>query len=288
MAKFQLWSRDEYGQGSIIFTSDDIDEVVARAKAEVTDLNVNNSLTMDDRERNWEAYMVMLAAPKKERSPKKYVYAGGDPRTKNDVIAVDKSGNVSSASLLDEPKFVTRIYLGNVSTTRKEEVDWFARDARRQVIESIDHPDLQAKTQFFIKMVQGMAKKFDKVKDSGERQEFSTGARRDIQTGKGRFDLLPVHALMRLARHFENGAVKYGDDNWRKGIPLRRYLDSLIRHCFKFAGGLQDEDHLAAIIWNACCLLETQEMIERGMLPKELDNLPTPVLDERDFEEAPE
>lgn len=127
-----------------------------------------------------------------------------------------------------------------------------------------------------------MAKnKFNSVKDSGESTEFSTGAVRDIQEGKGRFDLLPIHAIIRLARHFENGAKKYGDDNWRKGIPLRRYLDSMIRHVYKFSGGLDDEDHLTAIIWNACCLLETQEMINRGKLPKELDNLPVPVLDEK-------
>jgi len=123
--------------------------------------------------------------------------------------------------------------------------------------------------------------KFNKVKDSGTIKEFSTGAVRDIQDGKGRFDLLPIHAIIRLARHFENGAKKYGDDNWRKGIPLRRYLDSMMRHAFKFAGGLDDEDHLGAIIWNACCLLETQEMINRGKLPKELDNLPIAVLDEK-------
>ena len=30
------------------------------------------------------------------------------------------------------------------------------------------------------------------IKDSGERQEFSTGAVRDIQTGKGRCDLMPL------------------------------------------------------------------------------------------------
>ena len=124
---------------------------------------------------------------------------------------------------------------------------------------------------------------FDEVKDSGEREEFSTGARRDTQTGKGRFDLLPVNAIFRLAKHFENGAVKYGDSNWLKGIPLARYLDSLMRHTFKFSGGLYDEDHLAAIIWNAMCLLETQELIRQGKLPEELDNLPDSVLNPDDF-----
>ncbi len=116
--------------------------------------------------------------------------------------------------------------------------------------------------------------KFDKVVDSGARQEFGTGAVRDTQEGKGRFDLLPYHAITRLAQHFENGAKKYGDSNWAKGIPLSRYLDSMLRHAFKFTAGLQDEDHLSAVIWNACCLLETQEMIKSGVLPKELDNLP--------------
>ena len=129
-------------------------------------------------------------------------------------------------------------------------------------------------------------KKFDKVKDSGERQEFETGARRDTQTGKGRFDLLPVNAIFRLAKHFENGARKYGPNNWRKGIPLSRYLDSMMRHAFKFAGGLEDEDHLSALIWNACCLLETQELIRQGKLPEDLDDLPDVCLDEADFEEG--
>ena len=128
-------------------------------------------------------------------------------------------------------------------------------------------------------------KKFDAVKDSGERQEFSTGARRDVQIGKGRFDLLPVNAIIRLARHFENGAVKYGDRNWEKGIPLSRYFDSMLRHCFKFLGGLEDEDHLSAILWNAACLLETQERIDKGLLPQELNDLPEPVLDVSDLED---
>ena len=123
---------------------------------------------------------------------------------------------------------------------------------------------------------------WDKVKDSGLREDFVTGARRDTQEGKGRFDLLPVHAITRLAKHFQNGSLKYGDHNWRKGIPLSRYMDSMLRHAFKFSGGAKDEDHLAAIIWNACCLLETQELINRGLLPKELDNLPSSVYIEND------
>ena len=115
---------------------------------------------------------------------------------------------------------------------------------------------------------------FDKVKDSGERQQFNTGAVRDSQAGKGRYDLLPTRALRRLAKHYENGAVKYGDNNWLRGIPLKRMMDSAIRHMMKALEGQTDEDHLTAAAWNILGIVELQERIEEGLLPKELDDLP--------------
>ena len=119
-----------------------------------------------------------------------------------------------------------------------------------------------------------MVKEFDKVQDSGERTEFESGAVRDRQSGKGRFDLLSPLALMRLARHFENGAEKYAARNWEKGMPLSRFFDSAIRHLYKYLSGSRDEDHLAAADWNIHCMIHTEEMIEAGNLPKELNDLP--------------
>lgn len=116
--------------------------------------------------------------------------------------------------------------------------------------------------------------KYKKVKDSGKRQTFKSGAVRDIQSGKGRYDLLPTRAIRRLAEHYENGAVKYGDNNWLKGIPLQRMMDSAMRHLFKALEGQTDEDHLTACAWNVLGIIEIQERIEEGLLPKELDNLP--------------
>jgi len=115
--------------------------------------------------------------------------------------------------------------------------------------------------------------KFKKVKDSGQRQSFQTGAVRDAQSGKGRYDLLPPRAIRRLAEHYENGAVKYGDKNWEKGIPLSRMIDSALRHLFKALEGQTDEDHLTACAWNVLGIVELQERIEEGLLPKELDDL---------------
>ena len=117
---------------------------------------------------------------------------------------------------------------------------------------------------------------FDKVEDSGARQEFNTGSVRDTNVGKGRFDLIPPYPLKRLAKHYENGAKKYGDRNWEKGQPIARYLDSAIRHAYAYLGGSTEEDHLAAIAWNALSVIETEHRIELGILPKELDDL-TPV-----------
>lgn len=120
-----------------------------------------------------------------------------------------------------------------------------------------------------------MEKKFNKVKDSGKNEEFSTGSVRDTQEGKGRFDLVAPYAMFRIAQHYENGSTRYGDRNWELGQPLSRYLDSAERHMTKIKMGLEDEDHMSAACWNIMALIETQKRIELGILPKELDNLPT-------------
>ena len=39
------------------------------------------------------------------------------------------------------------------------------------------------------------------IKDSGDRTQFASGAVRDMHEGKGRFDLLTMCVLMRLAKH---------------------------------------------------------------------------------------
>lgn len=146
------------------------------------------------------------------------------------------------------------------------------------------------------------------IKDSGERREFSTGAVRDIQEGKGRCDLLPISTLgaiffhigkhevgntimriadfqdtgdfkhliltlnnfmshvrymnhstmfLELSKHFEEGAKKYGENNWQKGIPTHCYIDSAVRHYLKWLRGDKDEPHDRAFVWNIMCCIWT-------------------------------
>lgn len=78
------------------------------------------------------------------------------------------------------------------------------------------------------------------IKDSGDRHEFTTGAVRDMAEGKGRCDLLPPLAIIRLSKHFEEGAKKYGERNWEKGIPINSFIDSAMRHTLKYMAGQDD------------------------------------------------
>lgn len=138
-----------------------------------------------------------------------------------------------------------------------------------------------------------------KIKDSGERREFESGAVRDIAEGKGRCDLLPLDtvayilgspmsgtdkvllaideyvrkgttawlhlamchfstqrgwdkhtAMLEVAKHYEEGANKYEERNWEKGINLHCYIDSGVRHYLKFLRGDDDEPHDRAFLWN--------------------------------------
>lgn len=88
------------------------------------------------------------------------------------------------------------------------------------------------------------------IKDSGDRTEFTTGAVRDMHTGKGRMDLLPWAAIMEVSKHCENGALKYGEHNIDKGIPTSSLCDSAARHLAKHIDGWTDEPHLLAAAWN--------------------------------------
>lgn len=137
------------------------------------------------------------------------------------------------------------------------------------------------------------------IKDTANRTEFETGAKRDITNGKGRFDLIPIKELAtftddpifdniaqfkytgnvawlysalnyfrvyftseylmvyEVSKHFEEGALKYGENNWQKGIPISSYIDSALRHYTKYKLNYQDENHDRAFIWNILCAIWT-------------------------------
>ena len=110
------------------------------------------------------------------------------------------------------------------------------------------------------------------IKDSGDRTEFSTGAVRDMHIGKGRLDLLPCSAILELAKHCENGAIKYGERNVDKGIDQHSFIDSALRHLFKYLRGDKDENHLVAALWNiAWAVNQEVEKPEMQDIPSRLE-----------------
>lgn len=52
------------------------------------------------------------------------------------------------------------------------------------------------------------------IKDSGDRTEFETGAKRDMHAGKGRMDLLPWYGIMEVSKHCEEGALQSTWSEW--------------------------------------------------------------------------
>ena len=108
------------------------------------------------------------------------------------------------------------------------------------------------------------------IDDSGARMSYGDEkAIREPSTWKGRVDLITPFGLTRLAKWYELGSKKYSDRNWEKGMPFSRYVDSAFRHLIKFMMGMEDEDHLAAAVWNLLCIIHHQELGQT-----ELDDLP--------------
>lgn len=96
--------------------------------------------------------------------------------------------------------------------------------------------------------------------------EYKTGAVRDTG-GKGRMDLLPMCALIRISKHMEDaivpdpetGVPHYPERNWEKGIPMHSMIDSAFRHLAKYVDGWTDEDHLCAAATNLLMAMWTEE-----------------------------
>lgn len=97
-----------------------------------------------------------------------------------------------------------------------------------------------------------------RIKDSGERRVFETGAVRDFVEGKGDCLSIPPNAMLRLSKLYEQGAKRYGRFNFLKGIPCTSFIDSAERHLLKYKAGWDDEDHLASVVFNILGIMEME------------------------------
>lgn len=77
------------------------------------------------------------------------------------------------------------------------------------------------------------------------------------------FDHDEMTMILEVAKHFEEGCKKYGENNWQKGIPIYCYIDSAVRHYLKYLRGDKDEHHDRAFCWNILCCIWTVEHIKK-------------------------
>lgn len=74
---------------------------------------------------------------------------------------------------------------------------------------------------------------------------------------KRHYNASVVSAMLDLSIHYEEGAKKYCERNWEKGIPCHCYVDSALRHGTKLCRQDKDEPHDRALMWNIFGLLWT-------------------------------
>lgn len=104
---------------------------------------------------------------------------------------------------------------------------------------------------------------------------------------KLRYDLIPPFPLSQLAQVYTDGAAKYGDENYLKGMPFRRVLAALIRHVEAYRAGetLDPESgspHMAHAAWQCFTLMAYENLgvgeddrVTNLPIEEEIDDQPT-------------
>lgn len=102
---------------------------------------------------------------------------------------------------------------------------------------------------------------------SNQQEQFASGAVRDSNAGKPRYDLISPFALRRLALQMMKGATPkdrggfgYGPRNWEKGMSIARMYESAERHLKDWALGKDGEDNLAAAVFNIMGIMHFEDM----------------------------
>ena len=92
------------------------------------------------------------------------------------------------------------------------------------------------------------------IKDSGKREEYTSGMVRDTSAGKIDYTLvLDGPMFQRWVEHMTTGAKKYDKRNWMKAqgqAEKDRFRESAFRHFMQWYNGEVDEDHAAAVFFN--------------------------------------
>lgn len=103
----------------------------------------------------------------------------------------------------------------------------------------------------------------------GTTAKFGTGAVRSDTVESFRYDLVSPIGLREVARACAEGAEKYDDFNWEKGMPVHDLLNHAIAHIYQFLAGDRSEPHLGHAAWNLLAAIHSHELwphLNEGML----------------------
>lgn len=93
-----------------------------------------------------------------------------------------------------------------------------------------------------------------------ELTKFDTGAVRSTDANNERWDLVSPIGLRRVAETSAEGAKKYSDFNWERGMPIGDLLNHAIRHQYLYLSGDRSEDHLAHAAWGLFAAMHSEEL----------------------------
>ena len=91
-------------------------------------------------------------------------------------------------------------------------------------------------------------------------KEFETGAVRSGDAEDFRYDLITPIGLAAVARACKEGADKYSDFNWERGMPVHDLLNHAIRHIYLYLGGDRSEEHLGHAAWGLLAAIHSDEL----------------------------
>jgi len=91
-------------------------------------------------------------------------------------------------------------------------------------------------------------------------KQFESGAIRSTDADRARYDLIPFAAMEALARTLKEGSDKYGESNWKQGLPASDLLNHCLQHIFKWLDGDRSEDHIGHAMCNLAFLAHFESL----------------------------
>jgi hypothetical protein len=147
-ARAELWAYDEYNQGSIIGTGTDISKLIQDARRFVTETNVDNALTLDQKGDQWEAYFPEIC--KNGVPDPDAIYAGDKQNGMPFYYSRAADGSWKKEVLPRNAE--VRFYLGEINRGRVKD-EWYLSDFKGNEIGDLKSSLLERKTVLFIKIL---------------------------------------------------------------------------------------------------------------------------------------